>query len=597
MRQFLNRKKSLSTCLATFSLLALLAFAPSVASAGAPAPNPFLSSPLYGITHFDSSQSDSTPYGPPRGTYHIDPTNQPISYGGPVNIITLASTDPDYLWAVGHDRVGYVHKAGGAWKVVATFEALADASNGLLPAVPDAKFKEFGESSAVGMTVSEMDAYLTGMLGANYKARFGNGSYSVVDKDNVLYANYLSSLYAFGLKDPANPSAGIEVKRKIADVIEDIQGATAGAGENAPTVSPTGTRLFGLSMTYDGFLVVTFSNGVAVIQRDFDLASKVFYPFGEDEYVSNSIAVDENNGMYIASNKLMRKLVWTGTAISDREEDGAWASLYDVADVLPPIIKFDNGTGSTPTLMGFGDDPDKLVVITDGAKHMKLTAFWRDAIPEGFVQKPGTASRRIAGQIQATFGLPAPLPEWLQSEQSVVVSGYGAFVVNNMPATVDPELQATNKICAVALMGPAYPGPLGVERFEWNPATDEWRSVWNRPDVSSTSMVPVHSQAASMAFVNGYYEGSGWEVTGLDWNTGDTVHRTVFGRRNLGNGAYAIIQYLEGGVLLFNSIVGPYLVGYGSSGGGCSVAGAAGFAAPALLLIAPLLLALKGKKW
>ena len=589
------RKKTLFTYLLVLSLAALLVPASSASAAGAPVPNPFLSSPLYGITHFDSSQSDSTPYGPPRGTFHVDPTALPISYGGPVNIITLASTDSKYMWAVAHDKVSYVRRAGGAWKVVAAFEALADASSGLLPAVPDAKFKEFGESSAVGKTVGEMDAYLTGMLGANYRARFGNGSYSVVDKDNVLYANYGNSLYAFALKDPANPSAGIVVKHKIANVIEDIQGSTSAAG-SAATITPGPTRLFGLSMTYDGFLVVTFSNGVSVIKRDFDLSSKVFYPFGADEYVSNSMAVDERNGMYIASNKLMRKLVWTGTTISDREEDGAWASLYDVADVLPPIIKFDNGTGSTPTLMGFGDDPDKLVVITDGAKNMKLVAFWRDAIPEGFVQKPGAASRRIAGQIQATFGLPAPLPEWLQSEQSVVVSGYGAFVVNNMPTAVDPALQATNKICQVSLMGPAYPGPLGVERFEWNPAADEWRSVWSRPDVSSTSMVPVHSQSASMALVNGYYEGSGWEVTGLDWNTGETIHRTVFGSKNLGNGAYAIIQYLSNEHLLFNSIVGPFLVKFGSAGGGCSV-GAAGFASSALLLIVPLLLAVKGKKW
>ena len=312
MHIFFVHKRALIACLAILSLLFVM---PSIAAASAPSPNTFLSSPLYGITHFDSSQSDSTPYGPPHGTFSIESSLQPISYGGPVNIITLASTDPEYMWAVGHDKVSYVHRVGGEWKVVASFEALADASNGLLPAVPDEKFREFGMRNAIGVTVAQMDAYLTEILGENYKARFGNGAYSVVDKDNVLYANYLSSLYAFGLKNPANPSAGIEVKRKIANVIEDIQGV---AGENATAVAPGPTRLFGLSMTYDGFLVVTFSNGVAVIQRDFDLASKVFYPFGEDEYVSNSMAVDENNGMYIASNKLMRKLVWTGTAISDR---------------------------------------------------------------------------------------------------------------------------------------------------------------------------------------------------------------------------------------------------------------------------------------
>ena len=590
-----KRTKETLSSLLLLSFL-LVATLPCSAVAGSPTPNPFLSSPLYGITHFDSSQSDSMPYSPPRDTFYVDPSIQPIVHGGPVNIITLASTDPDYMWASGHDRVSYVYKKNGAWKVVATYEALADATNGLLPPIPDEKFREFGLSTAVGKSVAEMDSYLKSLWGENYRARFGNGSYSVVDRDNVLYANYGNGLYAFALRNPRDPAAGIVVKHKIADVVEEIQGAAAHS-ESSPSIAPTGTRLFGLSMTYDGRLVVTFSNGLAVIRRNFDLSDMAFYAFGADEYVSNSMAVDEKNGMYIASNKLMRKLVWTGTAISDREEDGAWVSLYDVADSLPPIIKFDNGTGSTPTLMGFGDDPYKLVVITDGAKRMKLVAFWRDEIPLGFEQKPGTASRRIAGQIPVTCGLRSPLPEWVQTEQSVVVSGYGAFVVNNMPTTVDPELQAANKILEVALMGPAYPGPKGVERFEWDTRLGEWRSVWRRPDVSSTSMVPVNGQADPMALVNGYYEKSGWEVTGMDWGTGETAFRAVFGQKNLGNGAYAIVQMLSNEHLLFNSMVGPFLVRLTEDDdGGCNVTGAAGFALPALLLIAPLLIALRGRK-
>jgi len=48
-----------------------------------PVPNPYLSAPLYGITHIDSSQSDSTPYGPPDGQFTINPAQQPIIYGGP----------------------------------------------------------------------------------------------------------------------------------------------------------------------------------------------------------------------------------------------------------------------------------------------------------------------------------------------------------------------------------------------------------------------------------------------------------------------------------------------------------------------------------
>ena len=39
-----------------------------------PVVNPYLSSPLYALTHFDPSQSDSTPYGPPPGNFTVDLT-------------------------------------------------------------------------------------------------------------------------------------------------------------------------------------------------------------------------------------------------------------------------------------------------------------------------------------------------------------------------------------------------------------------------------------------------------------------------------------------------------------------------------------------
>jgi len=527
-----------------------------------PSVNPYLASSLYAITHFDSSQSDSTPYGPPRNIFTVDASTKPVCYGGPINIITLASTNQDYMWQVGTDRVSYVQKSAGQWTRVAKFEALADATGNVLPAIPDSNFRAFGVSTAVGMDTTSMDTYLKNLFGANYGSRFGNGVYVLVDRDNVLYANYGDTLYGLSLKEPANPSAGIAVRYKMDNMVTAIQGTNP-----AP---PPGTRLFGLSMTYDGRLIVTFSNGVAVIDRNLNPASKTFYRFADTEYVSNSIAVDDKNGIYVASGSstggagVMRKLVWTGTKISDKESDGAWSSPYDSSGAqLPPIIKFGNGTGSTPTLMGFGSDPDRLVVITDGAKQMKLVAFWRDSIPDGFVQIPGTASRRVAGQIKVTCGL-SPLPEWIQSEQSVVVYKYGAFVVNNIPQSVSSDIQSANKILAVALMGPAYPTSYGAERFQWNSTSHEWTSVWTRKDVSSTSMVPVHSQSGNMALINGYRPQYGWEVLGLDWNSGKTVHQTVFGNQNFGNGAYAILQYLENGDLLFNSFAGPIRIHYGN---------------------------------
>ena len=103
---------------------------------------------------------------------------------------------------------------------------------------------------------------------------------------------------------------------------------------------------------------------------------------------------------------------------------------------------------------------------------------------------------------------------------------------------------------------------MGAERFEWDPKTDSWKSVWTRNDVSSTSMVPAVSTKSNIVFANGYSAKDGWEVTGMDWNTGKTVHRTIFGNNNYGNGAYAIIQFFPNGDMLFNSIAGPFRIKY-----------------------------------
>lgn len=41
-----------------------------------------------------------------------------------------------------------------------------------------------------------------------------------------------------------------------------------------------------------------------------------------------------------------------------------------------------------------------------------------------------------------------------------------------------------------------------------------------------------------------------------------TRHRSILGKNNRANGAYAIIQYLANGDLLFNSVAGPIRVKY-----------------------------------
>ncbi|CAG9244350.1 hypothetical protein PUN4_1000003 [Paraburkholderia unamae] len=74
--------------------------------------------------------------------------------------------------------------------------------------------------------------------------------------------------------------------------------------------------------------------------------------------ISNSAAVDENNGIYVSTRQMPHKLVWTGS--------------------------------------------------TGGKKRMSLLAFWRNAIAPGF-RSP------LAGQIPVTCGLPVSYTSDIQS--------------------------------------------------------------------------------------------------------------------------------------------------------------------------------------
>lgn len=504
--------------------------------ASKPARNPFLSADKYSTTHFDSAQTDAMPYPAPRGVFHVDLRKAPRVPGGPVGFMLLASTSPQYMWDTSTGGVSYVDVSNGGFRVVASLPT---------PGAKVVKPEMLDRLLAQRFTdVAQAEKAVIHDLGLDW-SRLATNVYMFVGNDNVLYASAPGGkIHAYGLIDPEDPEAGIEVLRTL-DFGSELKRVAAGGSE---FMRQYGAFIVGCGLTYDGKLVVLTNRSVSVLDLSFDGEAHTV-EFGRDEYVSNSMAIDDKGGIYVASDYTMHKVVWTGSKLSTEEADGAWISPYDYGRE-PPSVKFGKGTGSTPTLMGFGDDEDKLVVITDGSDHMKIVAFWRDKIPAGIKQQAGTKSRRIAGQMEITCGL-NPKPEFIQSEQSVVVNGYGAFVVNNIRPRGHRD-----KLVDVLAGGPVFDPPSGCERVEWNPKSRKWQSVWTRSDVVGTSMVPAMSTVANIVFINGYTKRDGWEVTGLDWATGKTVHRTIFGHDNLGNGAYALIQFLPNGDLAFNSIGG-----------------------------------------
>lgn len=508
---------------------------PPLSNVASPARNPYLASEHYSITHFNSAQTDAFPYGVKSITKNVDPEQCEGGWSGPVNLMTLSAAKAGYMWGMSSDRVSYYNCSNGG------FTKIGEA------ALPVGKMKteeQLRKITAKYSTAEDLRDSIVPILGEHPQYAIASGNYVLCDKDNYAYTNAATIVARYRLKNENKPEEGIVLDKQL-NIKESVNGVNL---------------LVGVVMTYDGYLAVAYQKGLVIVDRGLT-GVKATYTLPENQILSNSIAVDENGGIYIASNNtaangkgLMQKIVWNGSKLSEDQKDGAWQSEYDGGPEAP-CIKMGYGTGSTPTLMGFGKDEDKLVVITDGAQRMKLVAFWRDGIPADAKEKVA-GNPRIADQYEVSCGLPEGT-QWIQSEQSVVAAGYGAFVVNNI-TTANNMIH--DKIVGVLSLGPIYSAPYGVERLKWNTKENKWETVWSRPDVCSISMIPSVSTASEMVFVNGYSKNDGWEVTGLDWNTGATKHRVVFGDTSRGNGAYAIIQYLENGDLLFNSISGPYRV-------------------------------------
>jgi len=174
------------------------------------------------------------------------------------------------------------------------------------------------------------------------------------------------------------------------------------------------------------------------------------------------------------------------------------------------------GSGTTPALMGFGDDEDKLVLISDADRNgAKLVAFWRNEIPEGFEQIPGSASRRIAGSIPMAISN-------IIAETSAVVKGYGALLING--AYPEPSPTLGDVFGNMFTAGVSRLAPRGVEKYEWDPEANRLHSAWVDYNVDNSDwMVPVVTR--NDVILTPSKTGLRYEYIGLDWNTGKILAR------------------------------------------------------------------------
>ena len=90
-----------------------------ISEVNVPKRNPYLAAEHYSITHFNSAQTDAFPYSVKEGTFKVDIDKCPMTWSGPVNLMTLSSTNSDYMWGMASDRVSYIYIGNGSFEKVA----------------------------------------------------------------------------------------------------------------------------------------------------------------------------------------------------------------------------------------------------------------------------------------------------------------------------------------------------------------------------------------------------------------------------------------------------------------------------------------------
>jgi hypothetical protein len=492
------------------ALVLALGGAPAVAAASElPPRNPWLADSSYPIGHGTPAQQDSVPQAGPSGPGRPLRARE-IAWApvGPAHFgASTSSPYPDgrrVLWSNGLDRIVKIDHDG--FDVLASY--FLPGAQRTTEAEADASILAFDRSNAGFFAIARA-------FGEARKLRDLSGVYTLLDAENVYYIGAKDgSITAYGDSIPGDPTSPIEKRREF---------------RLPPEASGL---LIGMNMTFDGWLLLATEHGYLIaVKRDFSLhrVLRLLHSEGAESkasgpgygWIRNGFAVDESGGIYVASQEHQHKVVWTGERLSTDEALGAWTAAYPNA--------WGHGTGATPSLMGFGDE-DRFVVITDGSSLMNVVLFWRDAIPPDWQALPGAPDRRIAGMLPANMG--DPELEEIQSEQSVVVAGAGALVVNNAPRNAPWYLPARARGLLVGYLGsnPEYQ-PFGVQKFAWNPRARRLEPAWVNREISSPSCVPIASYASGLVYLVGARKNR-WTLEALDWDTGRAAfHYEIGGQR------------------------------------------------------------------
>jgi hypothetical protein len=513
--------------------------------------NTFLADSAAPIGHVNSAQSTGVQHPGPSGpteTLTIEDGSLSYTHVGPAHFgLAISPPYPDgsrVIWSNGGERISKLdyESLEVIDELFLVDSAIYKANGGpITEEQAEADFAILDDLSVEpGTGVQTLQASIP--FAINYLSAGTSGVYYLLSAENVLYVGGAQSIIAYADDDPTYQRSTIGIRSEWVKP-EEISGS-----------------FNSMNMTYDGWICSTTEDGwVVVIKPDFSdyraiqLKGAEVAPLwndymvnvegrrpGSSAWVRNGAAIDEDGGIYVPSLQHMHKVIWDGQSLSTDDADGAWVAEYSndgrisvtFENVVDPqtgesyTATFQDaniGSGSTASLMGFGEE-DQFVVITDGDEVMNMVMFWRNEIPEDWEPLKHAPSRRIAGMLRANIG--DQEAESVQTEQSVVVGGYGAFVVNNSPASKPLPNAPDGFYVGYAGHHPDFT-PRGTQKFEWDPEARELKEAWVN-QISSINSVPLVSNEADLVYTVGAREGA-YTLEAIRWDTGESAFHFVTG--------------------------------------------------------------------
>jgi hypothetical protein len=497
------------------------------ASPNPPARNPYIADSPWPMAHGDPGQSDYSGQagltGPSRAL-----TEQEIKWVplGPANAweVQYSPKYPDgrrVIWSGGSDRVVKLDAE--------TLEVLATFTTGQEKFYTEREIERYlaKADKLAGTGQPFYDHVMKTWIPLVYRVP---SFYRLIDNNNEVYVLYSpigtterrQFLRVYGDAVATDPESDIVLKRQW-----EIPQSLVGEGfVNA------------INMTQDGNISIVTTNGIVmVVDRQFTEFHQLVLPAIEvlPEHrrpgllsVRNGIANDDKGGIYVVTSSHMYRVQWTGEKLSLDSKDGGWSSAYP--------NEVGNGSGTTPTLMGWGAEEDRLVLIGDGARQVNLIAFWRDEIPADWEAIPGY-SRRVAGTMPIKFT--DDMDKLVQAEASPIVNGYGAFFGNMEPSKKVPNQNNYNRQLVAQMASYSQPGyaPRGGVKAQWNPEKRTFEQSW-ATNMSFPGVCTV-SGASNLIYCIGRRDGAS-TLEGIDWDSGESVFHYVLGkgmRYNLFGGA------------------------------------------------------------